>query len=81
MSAVVQHNISLLVTISIDDAPLYKQAASLPVNITSNQTVFLIYIYIYINVYNARATFEIHPRCFGEKSSFLAAKDDKEEKG
>lgn len=35
---VVQHNISLLVTISIDDAPLYKQAASLPVNITSNQT-------------------------------------------
>lgn len=38
MSAVVQHNISLLVTISIDDAPLYKQAASLPVNITSNQT-------------------------------------------
>lgn len=37
MSAVVQHNISLLVTISID-AVLYKQAASLPVNITSNQT-------------------------------------------
>lgn len=63
MSAVVQHNISLLVTISIDDALLYKQAASLPVNITSNQTDCF---FLNINVYNARATFEIYPRCFGE---------------
>lgn len=42
---VVQHNISLLVTISIDDAPLYKQAASLPVNITSNQTDWVFFKY------------------------------------
>lgn len=67
MSAVVQHNISLLVTISIDDAPLYKQAASLPVNITSNQTDCCCFVFLNINVYNARATFEIHLRCFGGK--------------